>query len=394
MVCSGTLRGENNSSFNRNGVAEDGPQTQMRGISPSLTKELTSHCGRKPIWRAAPFAVSTYKALVEHVARLAYANRDELLFFRGQGKDFQSRAGGTTLYPTIYRGDILPTRELRHRFELLDQAARLLVEKFKKAKIVGYRELRQKRYIQWSILQHYEVVATPLLDLTHSLRVACSFAQQRSSDPTCYVYVLGLPYLTNRISINSEHDIVNVRLLSICPPAALRPYFQEGYVAGTADATSDFDSKTELDFRNRLIAKFAIPRAQNFWGTGFDRIPDSALYPRSDHISDLCENLRSEIRDELKPGDLGDFIKEWAAIEDYLLETGRRLTERNLTIREAIGALAKRNILTPETAQKLEGLRSFRNFVVHEPEDVNPTDLRNWLDRLRALAQSTIQKRE
>lgn len=360
----------------------------MREIKPTLTADLEAHCKGAPVWRAPAFPLSTFRALVEHVARLAYANRDELLFFRGQDKDYQSKAGGTTLYPSIYRGDVLPARDLRHRFEVLDQAARLLADKFKTARIEGHRELRQKRYIQWSILQHYEVVATPLLDLTHSLRVACSFAQLRRVDPTCHVYVFGLPYITNRISTNSEHDIVNVRLLSICPPAALRPYFQEGYLSGTADVTMDFYSKTELDFRNRLIAKFEIPRAQSFWGTGFDQIPGSALYPRGDQILDLCSNLKAELRDELRPGDLGAFIKEWATLEDHLLSAGRRLTERNLSVREAISALAKRKLLSSIAAQQLESLRSFRNLVVHRPETVEATELRTWLERIRELAQS------
>ena len=101
--------------------------------------------------------------------------------------------------------------------------------------------------------------------ITHVIALACSFAQLAGIDPTCYVYVLGFPYPTNRISINSEEDLVNIRLLSICPPDALRPCFQKGYMAGTADATSNFETKTELDFRNPLIAKFAIPRAKSFW---------------------------------------------------------------------------------------------------------------------------------
>src|SRR5205823_8222919 len=129
-------------------------------------------------------------------------------------------------------------------------AAQVLVRLFAKYTIEGARDVARKRYIQWSILQHYEVVATPLLDITQSLRVACSFAQRASRDPTCYVLVLGLPYATNRISINSEEDVVNIRLLSICPPAALRPYFQEGFMAGTPDVTSRYELKTELDFRN------------------------------------------------------------------------------------------------------------------------------------------------
>lgn len=364
----------------------------MRESTPKLTPELESHCREERVWRASPFPISTFRQLVEHVARLAYANRDELLFFRGQDKDYQSKAGGTTLYPSIYRGDAVPTRELRHRFEILDQAARLLVEKFRVDRIDGHSELRYKKYIQWSILQHYEVVATPLLDTTHSLRVACSFAQLRSTDPTCYVYVLGLPYVTNRITINSEHDIVNVRLLSICPPAALRPYFQEGYLAGTADVTSDFDSKTELDFRNRLIAKFAIPRAKSFWGDGFEPIPETFLYPAGDSVLDLCQRLKEEIRDELQPGDLGAFIREWSRIEESVLETARQMTERNVSMPQAISALVGLGKLSSDTAAELNRIRNFRNLVVHETKKVDPAKLRESLETLHKVG-SVLFKR-
>lgn len=357
----------------------------MRETRPGLTPELDAHRGGVPTWKASAFDVTTFRGLVEHVARLAYANPDELLFFRGQGKDYQSKAGGTTLYPSIYRSDSLAARELRHRFDLLEQAGRLLVERFKVAQIDGHRELRQKRYIQWSILQHYEVLATPLLDLTQSIRVACSFAQLQSTDPICYVYVLGLPYLTNRISINSEHDIVNVRLLSICPPSALRPYFQEGYLAGTSDVTFDFESKTELDFRNRLIAKFAIPRAKSFWGTGFEQIPETALYPRGDAILDLCTTLKTELQEELQPGHLGEFVKEWAAIEEYLLERGRRATERNVSVREAISALTRRGALSADLASTLDAVRRFRNSLVHQPATVQPGALEEWLRTMRRV---------
>jgi hypothetical protein len=358
---------------------------EMREAKPTLTSELEAHCAGAPIWKAPAFDIPNFRGLVEHVARLAYANPDQLFFYRGQDKDYQSKAGGTTLYPAIYRGDSLANRELRHRFELLEQAARLLVERFRIAKIEGHRELRQKRYIQWSILQHYEVVGTPLLDLTQSLRVACSFSHLRSTNSTCYVYVLGLPYLTNRISINSEHDTVNVRLLSICPPSALRPYFQEAYLAGTADVTTDFDSKTELDFRKRLIAKFAIPRAKPFWGVGFDLIPEAALFPRGDRILELCDGIRSELREELQPGELGEFVKQWARLEELLLENARRVTERNVSVREGIAALAKRGELNQEQASQLDALRKFRNAVVHQPGTVDVDALHDWLRTIQQL---------
>jgi hypothetical protein len=197
------------------------------------------------------------------------------------------------------------------------------------------------------------------------------------------VYVLGLPYVTNRITINSEHDIVNVRLLSICPPAALRPYFQEGYLAGTTDVTTEFDSKTELDFRNRLVAKFAIPRAKEFWGNGFDQIPESALFPLHYRILELCNDLKYEIKSEMKSGDLGDFVKEWATLGEYLLSEGRRITERNVSIREAIAQLASRGIIPQSLADQIQAIRHLRNNVVHQPQSVQSDAVREGLERVR-----------
>ncbi|MBN2438925.1 MAG: hypothetical protein JXL20_10050 [Deltaproteobacteria bacterium] len=92
-----------------------------------------------------------------------------------------------------------------------------------------HAEVRRRRYIQWSLLRHYEVCPIPLLDLTHGPPVACAFAflSQGHEDPL--VFVFAVPYVTNRVTINSEYDLIMMRLLGKCPPQALRPYFQEGY---------------------------------------------------------------------------------------------------------------------------------------------------------------------
>jgi hypothetical protein len=151
--------------------------------------------------------------------------------------------------------------------------------------------------------------------------------------------------------------------------------------------TTEFDSKTELDFRNRLIAKFAIPRAATFWGQGFDQIPETALFPRGDRILDLCKQLRHELKDELQPGDVGDFIKEWADLEHYLLGTGRRITERNLSVREAISVLAKRGIISRDLAMQIQSIRKIRNSLVHRPSAIQSNKLGSWLDDLRQISQ-------
>ncbi len=63
---------------------------------------------------------------------------------------------------------------------------------FNENNIEGRKELERKKYIQWSILQHYEVTDTPLIDITQSLKVACSFAQLDNENSEAFVYVFGL----------------------------------------------------------------------------------------------------------------------------------------------------------------------------------------------------------
>ena len=267
----------------------------MRQIFGQLTKELYDHTTIKTVGIDDGYPVKTFRALVEQVAKLSFSNKDYLLFYRGQHSDFRNKANKSTFYPTIYRGNHLSKKKLETRFDTLKRASKVLAESFKTHKIEGHYELRRKKYIQWSILQHYEVTETPLIDLTQSLRVACSFAQLNNQNKNAFIYVFGMPYLMNRISINSEHDLVNIRLLSITPPTALRPYFQEGYLVGTDDITSSYYRKRELDLNNRLIAKFEIPNTDEFWGEFFNKIPQDALYPKHDQIEEICRQVKKEL---------------------------------------------------------------------------------------------------
>ncbi len=266
----------------------------MRRITPALTSELFHYFGNPAKVRigAAPaFPIQTFRELVEHVARLSFVNKDHMLFYRGQAADYRNKAGVSTFYPTIYRGDYLPQSDLNTRFSILKEKGRALTRLFAERKIEGHREVKKRKNIQWSILQHYEVCPTPFLDFTHSLRVAASFALSNNETDKGYVFIFALPYPTNRISLNSEHDLVNIRLLSICPPTALRPYFQEGYLVSTDGVTDSYDVKSELDFNNRLVAKFEIPNHVSFWGRHFDGIPEHLLYPDNDPVLELCKEI-------------------------------------------------------------------------------------------------------
>lgn len=348
----------------------------MRKITDGKpTEEIRQFLGDNDFAVAEAFQINTYRKLVEQVAKLAFINKDYLLFFRGQDEDYRNKSNASSFYPTIYRGEYLLKKEIYLRFEILNEACRQLAALFSSENISGHQELSRKKYIQWSILQHYSVCATPLLDFTHSLRVACSFSQLAATGNYGYVYVFGLPYITNRISINSEHDLVNIRLLSISPPDALRPYFQEGYLAGTEDITTEYTSKDELDFNNRLIAKFKIPVKESFWGSGFSKIPETVLYPKKDKVREICEAINVDIKHGLLPGQLGEFMIEWNELE---LEIINRVPQRyryTYSLRDAINKLAQETVLPKDLVFSLHRLRNFRNKVVHDTKKVDPVEL-------------------
>ena len=150
--------------------------------------------------------------------------------------------------------------------------------------------------IAWALLQHYEKCDTPLADLTHSLHVACSFAFDRNTGSTGIVYVLGMPWQNDAIGYNSFEEVVNLRLLNVCPPSAQRPFFQEGYLAGPFPnyKLDDPSRSNQFDFNRRLLAKFEIPISEKFWGEDFKKIPPKKLYQNDDKILKLLEPIEKE----------------------------------------------------------------------------------------------------
>ena len=350
----------------------------MQPISLNLTEEISRYANEGNVSGTPPYPTSTYRQLVEKVAKLSYSHKRQLIFFRGQGRDHQNKAGSSSFYPTIYRGDYVTKDELKYRFQILNECCRQLREIFKKNQLDGWDEVFRKRYIQWSILQHYGVCDTPLLDFTHSLRVACSFAQLSVLDKkqkNAFVYIFGLPYISNRISINSEDDLINVRLLSICPPQALRPYFQDGYLCGTTDITWDYINKTELDFNLRLIAKFKIPKYARFWGEGFQRTPKSVLFPRNDKVVKLTQQVLPLAWDEILSDELGSFIKDWTTLENVITKQALDYDAKVQSALNAVKVLEKYNFISPEIASEINEIRKFRNKAVHHPDSVEPENI-------------------
>lgn len=250
--------------------------------------------------------VGSYLELATKIAELQFLNRDHVLFFRGQGGDYKNSKGNTTLKPTLFRPKKAgnPNRfTLIDRFETLKRAEQELVEQYASAGFLGIKRLRRHRILRWSILQHYEVCTTPLLDVTHSIRIASSFASLATTG-MAYVYVLGVPNLSGAITASAEAGLQIVRLSSVCPPSALRPHVQEGYLLGEYPEMSQYEQKEnyfhhEIDFGRRLVAKFCF-NPGSFWkNDNFPKVTKKALYPSA--ANDPLYKLALSVQNNLGP---------------------------------------------------------------------------------------------
>ena len=258
------------------------------------------------IRKAKGHRVTSFLELATKIAELQFRNREHVLIFRGQKSDHRNSKKNTTLKPSLFRpqpgGPALPGGEtLTARFESLKKAERLLIQKYESADMLDVERLKRHRILRWAILQHYEVCPTPLLDVTHSLRISASFASLDATEEV-FLFVLAVPNLSGAVTASAETGLQIVRLSSVCPPAAVRPHIQEGYLLGEYPEMTDYGQKElyghyEIDFGRRLLAKFRFD-PQTFWkGDTFPQIGKLALYPskKRDPLLKLTEEIKATL---------------------------------------------------------------------------------------------------
>lgn len=250
--------------------------------------------------------VRNYMDLVTKVAELQFRNRDFVMMFRGQPGDYRNRLRYSSLKPSLLRGakpSSLPSdTEIDQRFARLVAAEQALVVEYERRGLLGRDRLARQRILRWAILQHYEICDTPLLDVTQSLRIAASFASLAGGSDA-YVFVLGIPNVSGAITASAEAGLQAVRLASVCPPSAVRPHIQEGYLLGEYPEFASAEQKllyshAEMDFGRRLIAKFRF-EPESFWQKGgrFPQVVRTALYPSpsSDPMCALADAVKAAI---------------------------------------------------------------------------------------------------
>ena len=239
--------------------------------------------------------VQSYLELVRKVSELQFRNREYVFLFRGQREDHQHRQKRSSLRPRLLRSN-----DIHASYEKLVHAERMLIDRYR---FTGKERILRHQALRWALLQHYEVCETPLLDVTQSLRIAASFASQPLS-AEAFVFVLGVPNISGAITASNEAGIEVIRLSSVCPPEAVRPHIQEGYLLSEFPELSDVKQKShyenyELDFAKRIVAKFRF-NPRRFWKAddAFPMVPREALYPMTpkDPVLDLLEEIKHELK--------------------------------------------------------------------------------------------------
>lgn len=243
------------------------------------------------------YRVRTFRDLMDEVASVTLSNRNYEMFYRGQSKDYKNNQGKfykdnnriekTIIYPTICRPERkadgtlkynIKKGQIERRYEELSGIIDM---------IKGRRSYFNEYY--YSLFQHYDILPTPFIDITQSLRVAATFALRRSD--VGYVYVFGLPYPNQSISYFRDLGIVLLKLQNIVPAKALRPRFQEGFLVGKFPITPTKEIGDDL--ANRLVAKFLVDNSEGtFWDKYFQPLPDDVIYPTNDEVEKELSKIK------------------------------------------------------------------------------------------------------
>lgn len=242
------------------------------------------------IRKSLGYPIKNFRQLVVKISELGFENHSYNLLFRGQNEDHLDKKGQSKLYPRIYRPQNndgrLSKRLLDQRFNILKQHLDTLKQE---RKIIRFhRGLSKFEEYQISILQHYELCDTPFLDLTQSARVAATFALHKAK--TGYLFVLGMPHTYGSISLFVDQGLRLVKLQNICPPEALRPHYQEGFLVGRLPYT--IKKNMNDNFAHHLIGKYFLNNSDGkFWDKEFQAIPYDALIPPKDKFEDKLRKL-------------------------------------------------------------------------------------------------------
>jgi hypothetical protein len=167
-----------------------------------------------------------------------------------------------------------------------------------------YKHMRLP-YARWAVVQHYELMPTPMMDFSTSLRVAASFAFGLDPSPgkNGFLYITGTRHpRSDLMTLNADREadaersdgMITARLNSVCPPRTKRPHLQDGALACLYPFDENTLDPARNNFLQRTIAKIELVKSGNFWSRDFPIHTPAALLPKIEN-DELLRDLQSHM---------------------------------------------------------------------------------------------------
>ena len=242
------------------------------------------------------YVIKNFRDLIEQVAQVTLNNQNYEMFYRGQSQDYlnnqsefyKDRKPKSVVLPNICRPERKEDGMYKYsiRKKVVQDRYKNLYDFIDFANRKNKRQIADEIYM--ALIQHYEIIPTPLIDITQSLRVAATFALRQNKRG--FVYVFGLPYPNQSISYFRDFGIILLKLQNVISTDALRPRYQEGYLVGKFPFSDIKESDDDLS--NRMIAKFIVDDTNNdFWDEHFLPMPEEVLFPQVDAFESKLKQL-------------------------------------------------------------------------------------------------------
>ncbi len=241
-----------------------GDQRKMKDLSD--TKE------RPEMMTSEVIDVDSYTRLVDIIAFLSVMNKNLILLFRGQQRDWEPR-------PSLFRahwtppGDQIPASldgsNRAYYWTILREVGEVLYPVLERHGLPRWRHLQRHQPARWAVIQHYELWPTPLLDFSTSLRISASFAFGLDPKrPVGYLFVVGVKSVCSDLMKFKGTELA-IRLNSVCPPSAVRPHLQDGVLVGHYFRGESFSGIPAKGSSAAVpIAAFRLTNDQgNFWSS-------------------------------------------------------------------------------------------------------------------------------
>jgi FRG domain-containing protein len=243
------------------------------------------------IRRSSGVQVNLFRQLLVNLAELGVANPDHAILLRGQRNDHRDANGLSLVNPTIFRPQSRNLSELES--QLTDAQQMLRAEVGSREQIPdAEKSALTSPLIAQAILQHYEVVPTPWLDLTDSAHMAAHFGLGG------LIYAFAIPRDRMLFSRRAASGLVCRSLSSLCPSCAWRPHFQRAFVLANIRPSIDENNPPIAafapDLSQYLLCKFQISwsQFQAELQLHFGAPQSQAVSPPADPMRNICQTIR------------------------------------------------------------------------------------------------------